>query len=253
MNTETPSAPPAATRTSGLAIAAFVCGLFSCLCLPALPAFILGIVAVVQMGKDPSLKGKGFAIAGIALPVLTSLLILPAIAIPNFMKFQARAKKSECRTNLKSISVAQRSMMDEGFTEDVSKLGFMPEPNTRYTYFLSSNPQYVEGRTAKEGDNAVRGTHKDAIPDERASAELDRILAGNARVGLSQEGVFTAICVGNLDSDDANDVWSISSADRDGPDGPIPAWELYNEWDDVTDSAGGSGSSSPGSKSRFDD
>jgi type IV pilus assembly protein PilA len=227
MNSEVPP-PPSMNqqRTSGLAIASMVCGLLSCLCVPAPVAMVLGIVALVQMGKDPNLKGKGFAIAGIVLPVVMSLLILPAIAIPNFMKFQARSKQSECRINLKAISVAQRSYEAEHneLTDNAELLNWQPDGKRRYSYVFSSSPAEPGGMIAGDPDDApTPQTIRDA---------LSRPLAGGAQIGLN-DGVWTGVCAGNIDRDDTMDVWSISSADRDGPKGKIAAWELYNDVSDI--------------------
>jgi hypothetical protein len=61
--------PPTQPKTSGLAIAAFVCGLIP-LCLIHLVGVALGIAALIVISKRPQhLKGQGFAIAGIAVGV----------------------------------------------------------------------------------------------------------------------------------------------------------------------------------------
>lgn len=243
MNNEV-GAAPAAQRTSGLAIASLVLGLVSCLCLPAPFALIFGIVALVQMNKNPSLGGKGLAIAGIALSALAIPLsgILAAIAIPNFIKFQARAKQAECRVNLKAIAVAQQARFDDGFTENPGELGFSPEGNSRYAFLL--------GKTA---DAALYGKHKEAMSEAAAREALRKPLAGNVTLGIDRDNgnAFTAVCVGNIDSDDFADVWSISSIDREGPDGVIEAWTPFNEWSDLTDERGTTATGS--GRSKFDD
>lgn len=229
MNSEIPP-PNAATsvRTSGLAIAAMVCGIFSCLCLPAPVAVVLGIVALVQIGKDPNLTGKPFAIAGIVLPALMMVLILPAIAIPNFIKFQARAKQSECRTNLKAISIAQRSHQADNneFTDNAEQLEWKPDGKPRYSYVFAEAVNEPGGMV--EGDQATAPS-KQTIRDA-----LRKPLAGNVSIGLNN-GVWTGVCVGNIDGDETMDVWSVSSEDRDGPAGHVAAWEPYNEVNDASE------------------
>ena len=83
----TRSAPPpagAAPRTSPLAVAAFVCAalgwwLFG---LGALAGIALGIVSLEQIQQsNGSLKGRGWAIGGIAVGAGFSLLFLWAIAV----------------------------------------------------------------------------------------------------------------------------------------------------------------------------
>src|SRR5438105_780558 len=50
--------------------------------------------------------------------------ILAAIAIPNFIKFQARSKQSECKVAVKSAWVAEKSYFAEhdAYTEDPNEL-----------------------------------------------------------------------------------------------------------------------------------
>jgi len=60
-----PGGPPAAQKTSGLAIASLVCSLF--LCLGAIPGIICGHLAKRRIKRDPSLKGMGLANAGLII------------------------------------------------------------------------------------------------------------------------------------------------------------------------------------------
>jgi general secretion pathway protein G len=65
-------------KTSRLAIASLVLGILSffTFLLTALPAIILGIVALVKIGKSAGrLKGKGLAIAGICVPPAALIII----------------------------------------------------------------------------------------------------------------------------------------------------------------------------------
>ena len=55
---------------------------------------------------------KGFTL--IELMIVVAIIgILAAIAIPNFVKFQCRSKRSEAKTNLKAIYVAEESYRGE--------------------------------------------------------------------------------------------------------------------------------------------
>ena len=90
------------------------------------------------MQKLKTLK-KGFTL--IELMIVVAIIgILSAIAIPNFIKFQARSKQSEAKANLKSIFTAQRSYFQEKDTygDTLSGVGFAPERGNRYYYELNA-------------------------------------------------------------------------------------------------------------------
>ena len=76
--------PAAAPRTSPLAVAAFACAALGWwpFGLGALAGIALGIVSLEQIQQsNGSLKGRGWAIAGIAVGAGFSLLFLWAIAV----------------------------------------------------------------------------------------------------------------------------------------------------------------------------
>ena len=59
------------TRTSGLAVASLVLGIIGLLFSPlSVLAIIFGGVAISQTGKDPTLGGRGMAIAGLVLGII---------------------------------------------------------------------------------------------------------------------------------------------------------------------------------------
>ena len=64
-----PTAPAATGRTSGLAVASLVTGLFFwCFVVPGIVSVILGYLALEQIAASGGLKrGRGMAIAGIVL------------------------------------------------------------------------------------------------------------------------------------------------------------------------------------------
>src|SRR3989449_6796220 len=82
---------------------------------------------------------KGFTL--IELMIVVAIIgILAAIAIPNFIKFQARSKQSEAKANLKAIFTAQKAFYQEKdrFSTLTGEVGFEPERNNRYAYFLAA-------------------------------------------------------------------------------------------------------------------
>lgn len=64
--------------TSQLAIWALVCGCLSLLCslFTSIPAIILGHLALVEIKKNPSLQGRGMALAGLIIGYVMTLLVL---------------------------------------------------------------------------------------------------------------------------------------------------------------------------------
>src|SRR5256885_499877 len=80
---------------------------------------------------------KGFTLVELMI-VVAIIAILASIAIPNFLKFQARAKQSEAKANLKAIFTAQKAFFQEKdrFSTMTGEVGFEPERNNRYAYFL---------------------------------------------------------------------------------------------------------------------
>ena len=66
-----PNATPPARRANGPAIASLVCGILGCIpFLTGLAAIILGIVGI-RKTRDPQVSGKGMAIAGLVLGLLS--------------------------------------------------------------------------------------------------------------------------------------------------------------------------------------
>ncbi len=148
--------------------------------------------------------------------------ILAAIAIPNFIRFQARSKMAECKTALKSIYISEKSAYgdDKKYLTRFTQLGLPPlGPTQRYTYYLSS-------------EEVLPATARGAPSQQVGLAQL----RAHGVTPAATEAGFTAACVGNIDNDDGVDIWSISSEDRTGKDGePIPAGTPYHDLDDLTE------------------
>ncbi len=125
---------------------------------------------------------RGFSL--IELMIVVALIgILAAIAIPNFLTYQARAKQSEAKTNLAAIHTAAVIYFAEqnAYGETFSAIGFaVTGPSPRYHYVLGSST---------------------------AGAELGGCTVPSSAPDFTTG--FTAFAVGNIDGDATCDVWSI--------------------------------------------
>ncbi|OGV48847.1 MAG: hypothetical protein A2017_14305 [Lentisphaerae bacterium GWF2_44_16] len=98
--------------SSALALTSMILGILSFICFgpfSAIPALILGIIALVKIKKGIA-GGKGFAITGIITSVTNiSLLIVFAISLfPEIGGARKYPRRISCASNLKSISIALR-------------------------------------------------------------------------------------------------------------------------------------------------
>jgi len=126
----------------------------------------------------PVLLFVGIAIVG----------ILAAIAIPDFLKFQAKARQAEAKTSLQEIFTAQAAHFGENnhYGETFEQIGWAPAVHGNYAYYL--------------GD--------DVIP---TAAGVTYHLPAHVQSFVEAES-FLAVAVGNVDNDDSLDVWTIDDS-----------------------------------------
>ncbi len=143
---------------------------------------------------------KGFTL--IELMIVVAIIgILAAIAIPNFLKFQAKAKQSEAKTNLGAIYIAQLSYFSNGNTYADNNcfrlINWAPAGQNRYDYQCGPGGQ--------------------GEPETNFTAKLScgNCPCTNGPTGVptasSQQG-FSAGAIGNIDNDDACDEWDMNDA-----------------------------------------
>jgi type IV pilus assembly protein PilA len=93
-----------------------------------------------MLSKMLNKKSKGFTL--IELMIVVAIIgILAAIAIPNFMSYQCKAKQSEAKSNLGTIRTAQEAYRAEfdHYDTSLSGIGFAgPQGDARYSYTIDS-------------------------------------------------------------------------------------------------------------------
>jgi type IV pilus assembly protein PilA len=129
---------------------------------------------------------KGFTL--IELMIVVAIIgILAAIAIPNFVKFQARSKQSEAKANLKAIFTSAKSYAAEKntYATGIDSL-FKPEKGNRYKYVYGTPQTTIAGTPGGTCANSV--------------------------AAAATSGGFTSQACGNVDSDTFVDEWGINDA-----------------------------------------
>jgi type IV pilus assembly protein PilA len=201
----------------------------------------------------PRLKSRGFTL--IELMIVVAIIgILAAIAIPNFIRFQARSKQGEAKSNLKSMFTAERSFYQEKdrYSALVDEIGFSPERGNRYGYRLSTACAVKEDRSTATPVRDTTGLDTCVTVDLfkfSSMTLLPAYAAGGADPGVA--GVinaascptcdFIGTAAGDIDSETVGiDSWYVSSvsvvnaASCGNSDTASAAGSPYNTYNDVT-------------------
>ena len=102
---------------------------------------------------------KGFTL--IELMIVVAIIgLLAALAIPNFIRFQARSKQSEVKANLKGLFTAEKSYYQEKdtYSSCIKKIGFSPERGNRYRYTVNTTVRADETCNTSEDRGTGSGT-----------------------------------------------------------------------------------------------
>jgi type IV pilus assembly protein PilA len=173
---------------------------------------------------------KGFTL--IELMIVVAIIgILAAIAIPDFIKFQARSKQSEAKTNLKALFTAEKGYFAEkdSYTTALNQAGFNPERGNRYAYRIGtaalqsrSAATLASAATAAGFDGYEVDTFKFgtvgvvgaptaatiAAPTFESNTSAPTALPG---VFAGPSGNFAASAAGTVDNDSDNDTWAVTT------------------------------------------
>jgi type IV pilus assembly protein PilA len=154
---------------------------------------------------------KGFTL--IELMVVVAIIgILASIAIPNFLRFQAKSKQSEARLLLSGIFTAQTSYFSENNRYgSFNEIAWSPIGTKQvYTYYSGSDGAGGSGLTDFKDPPAPMG--HTAWTGTPAPAQSTGLTAG-----------FTSGAIGNVDSDATLDIWTVNDQKK-----------IVNISDDVT-------------------
>jgi len=130
-------------------------------------------------------KNKGFTLIELMI-VVAIIAILAAIAIPNFLKFVGKTRRSEVKYNLEAIYKAEISWFGEYNTFESNFTTIRWKPAGTIYFYTFSVGAATEGLAI--GSNPMPGA---ATPSATTSG-------------------FSAYGWGNIDSDGIIDVWHIN-------------------------------------------
>ena len=163
-----------------------------------------------------------------------------AIALPNFLKFNVRAKQAEVKSHLKAAWRAEQAYFaaHDGYSESLEQIGFLPERGNRYLYLVSPRGAVLTPGTPGPGDHSIF----EVDPRMASSLKTAALIAAIPSGVLAQAGVHgacpqacqvTIVAVGNLDNDPGLDVWSISTESRTFAGEVVAAGVPFQHVDDV--------------------
>ena len=164
--------------------------------------------------------------------VVAIIGILAAVAIPNFLRFQGRARQAEASSNLKALYTGLRTLPTA--PRQIRVPGFAPERGNRYSYQMAPSCNSAEDRSTAVG---VRNGIDDCVEADTWRYPGTRLFAfvrpvaqtwsptaqahglgsdpGIFPVNAVESWSFLAYAAGDVDNDqaDAADTWFISSSD----------------------------------------
>lgn len=176
--------PPAATKTSGLAITSLIFSLIVCCPVTTIIGPLLGLGALFQIGRNPALKGRGLAFAAIIMGVAFSI----AQGIGMYQGYQAFVVP---------VVEGPRVALEAGFANDptgfraefygASTAGsdaevqvFVDELRRRYGGFVSLRLDETNGPQPAFGQTSVPFPYEITFENASVAAEAELVIADKA-------------------------------------------------------------------------
>jgi type IV pilus assembly protein PilA len=156
---------------------------------------------------------KGFTL--IELMIVVAIIgILAAIAIPNFLKFQAKSKQSEAKANLGAIFTGQVSYFGENNAySNFVNINWSPSGTPRYRYTLNGSGNVDNLLIIGATNNPIN------IPDPTSwTGNLTSVLMSDGTTAYAPLAPaidntiprFTAGAYGLISNSGLSDAWSIN-------------------------------------------
>ena len=183
----TMQSPGIGVKTSGMAIAALVLGILSMFTcgLTTIPAIILGIVSLVKIERSGgSLSGRGFAIAGMVVPVvlIPMIALMMGIMMPALARVRQVAFRITCGTNMSDLGklmLLYAGDYDEKFPTPSNWCDLLSE-------YTEINPETFRCKGAPEGPcNYAMNINVEKLG---ISSPPDMVLLFETRPGWNQSG-----------------------------------------------------------------